>query len=264
MVLEIVALEEVERIALEAGVLVMEVYEREFTVQLKRDASPLTEADLLADAFICSSLKQRYPHIPTMSEEGEQASWEERQTWTCYWCIDPIDGTREFINKNGDFTINIALVCAGEPVLGVVYAPVLKELYGAKKGEGAFKKSFGVTCKAPTVERLPRVCNSFPEEQLRVVTSRSHPSPQTKAHIKALSHETKQVQVLSRGSSLKLCMVASGEADVYPRLGPTMEWDTAAGDAIVRESGKGVYQYGTTIPLVYNKQTLLNPWFEVR
>jgi len=249
-------LDEIEKIALEAGNVIMDIYGRDFSVEYKEDASPLTEADLASNEVILKGL-EKYD-IPVMSEEGRSIPYEVRKEWQYYWCIDPIDGTKEFIKKNGEFTVNIALMHNDEPVLGVVYAPALGDIYKAKQGEGAFKNG----------EKLPLQSNTSPEEKIKVVASKSHLSEETQAFIDAL--ETQAVEQVSRGSSLKLCMVAEGEADIYPRLAPTMEWDTAAADAIVREAGKMTWQYLSdsrdTIhePLRYNKENLLNPWFVVQ
>jgi 3'(2'), 5'-bisphosphate nucleotidase len=187
-----------------------------------------------------------------MSEENRQTPYEERKKWSYYWCIDPIDGTKEFIKKNDEFTINIALIKKDTPVLGVVYAPALDDMYCAKKDEGAYLNG----------QKLPLEINHNQTERLRVVASKSHLSKETQYFIDNLN--TKIIEQVSKGSSLKLCMVASGEADIYPRLAPTMEWDTAAADAIVRESGKMTYSFDTKKPMVYNKENLLNPWFIVK
>lgn len=230
----------------------MQTYNRDFTIEYKEDKSPLTEADTKSNEIICKALEKFYPNIPIMSEENKEVRFNERKDWDYYWCIDPIDGTKEFIKKNGEFTVNIALIHRNTPVLGVVYAPAIDKLYWAKKDEGAFFN--GV--------KLPLKTNSSPKEKLYVVASKSHLSPETQAFIDKL--EAKTVEQVSIGSSLKLCMVATGEADIYPRLAPTMEWDTAAADAIVREAGKMSYQYDSNKPIVYNKQDLLNPWFVVK
>ena len=249
--LESVKLEKVVEVATEAGEAIMEIYQKDFDVEYKKDSSPLTEADRRAHAIIASRLEAMYPNIPLLSEEGKSISYEERKKWNCYWCIDPIDGTKEFIKKNDEFTINIALIEDGEPVLGVVYAPAINELYSAKKGSGAFLNG----------KRLP-IRNNKEKSTLKVVASKSHLSKETQEFIDALGADV--IEQVSRGSSLKLCMVASGEADIYPRLAPTMEWDTAAADAIVRESGKMTYIYDEEQPLQYNKDNLLNPWFVVK
>jgi 3'(2'), 5'-bisphosphate nucleotidase len=195
-----------------------------------------------------------------MSEENKIIDYKVRKNWEYYWCIDPIDGTKEFIKKNDEFTVNIALVHKDAPVLGVVYAPAIDKMYWAKKDEGAFVNG----------EKLPLKTNSTPNKKLFVVASKSHLSSETQEFIDNL--DTKQVKQVSKGSSLKLCMVAEGSADIYPRIAPTMEWDTAAADAIVREAGKMTYQYNSKFniqnlsletPMVYNKENLLNPYFVV-
>ncbi|MBN1838585.1 MAG: 3'(2'),5'-bisphosphate nucleotidase CysQ [Campylobacterales bacterium] len=259
--LESIDIELIKSIALEAGDAIMRIYAKEFSIEYKDDESPLTEADTLSNAIICKALKYHFPTLPLLSEENEAIVYEIRKNWEYYWCIDPIDGTKEFIKKNGEFTVNIALIHKDTPVLGVVYAPALEEMYWAKKGEGAYKNG----------AKLPLHVNPSPKEKLFVVASKSHLSSETQAFIDALP--TKRIEQVSKGSSLKLCMVAEGIADIYPRLAPTMEWDTAAADAIVREAGKMTYQYNSTFniqnsklqkPIVYNKADLNNPWFVVR
>ncbi|ADN08314.1 3'(2'),5'-bisphosphate nucleotidase CysQ [Sulfurimonas autotrophica] len=245
-------LEKIVLIAKEAGDAIMKIYEKDFTIEYKDDKSPLTEADTKANEIICSSLQKLYPNIPIMSEENKQTEYEIRKEWQYYWCVDPIDGTKEFIKKNGEFTVNIALIYKDIPVLGVVYAPAIDEMYKAKKGEGAYKNG----------KKLPLKTNQHPEKKLHVVASKSHLSKETQEFIDNL--KTKEIEQVSKGSSLKLCMVATGEADIYPRLGPTMEWDTAAADAIVREAGKMTFQFENMQPIVYNKENLLNPSFIVK
>ena len=250
--LDSIKLRVIEDIAKEAGSVIMKIYQRDFSIDYKDDNSPLTEADIKANEIICNALKNYYPNIPIMSEENKQTEYNKRKDRELYWCIDPIDGTKEFIKKNGEFTVNIALIQRGTPVLGVVYAPAIDEIYIAKKGDGAFKNG----------ERLPLRVNETPEKKLKVVASKSHLSKETQEFIDSL--QTQEVEQVSYGSSLKLCMVASGEADIYPRMAPTMEWDTAAADAIVREAGKMTYIYESEKPVVYNKEDLLNPWFVVK
>jgi 3'(2'), 5'-bisphosphate nucleotidase len=250
--LEKINIEDVQKIAQEAGDAIMQIYSKDFNIEYKDDKSPLTEADLKSNEIICTKLRELYPEIPIMSEENKQTEYGERQNWDYYWCIDPIDGTKEFIKKNGEFTVNIALIEKDTPVAGIVYAPVLDEMYSAKKGAGAYLNG----------QKLPLTANEKKDELLRVVASKSHLSEETQQFIDAL--DTKNIEQVSRGSSLKLCMVASGEADIYPRLAPTMEWDTAAADAIVREAGKMTYQFENDEPVVYNKKDLLNPWFVVK
>jgi 3'(2'), 5'-bisphosphate nucleotidase len=247
-----IIIEDIKNIALKAGQTIMEIYNKDFQVEYKDDKSPLTEADIKSNEIICKALEELYPNIPVMTEENKQVDYETRKDWEYYWCIDPIDGTKEFIKKNDEFTVNIALIHKDTPVLGVVYAPAIDKMYWAKKDEGSYLNG----------EKLPLKTNSTPEEKLFVVASKSHLSPETQEFIDSL--ESKKIEQVSKGSSLKLCMVATGEADIYPRLAPTMEWDTAAADAIVRESGKMTYQFKLNDPVVYNKKDLLNPWFVVK
>ena len=246
-----IKLEDIVSIAKVAGNAIMEIYNKDFKIEYKDDKSPLTEADTKANEIICKALQKLYPNIPIMSEENKQVKYEIRKNWEYYWCIDPIDGTKEFIKKNGEFTVNIALIHINTPVLGIVYAPAINEMYEAKKGFGAFKNG----------QKLPLYTNDNKDEDIKVVASKSHLSKETKEFIDTI--KTKKIEQVSKGSSLKLCMVAEGVADIYPRLAPTMEWDTAAADAIVIESGKKTYQFESNKPLVYNKEYLLNPWFIV-
>lgn len=252
--LDKINLKEIVNIAKEAGAAIMEIYEKDFTIAYKDDKSPLTEADLKSNEIICSALKNLYPHIPIISEENKEIPYLERKKWDYFWLIDPIDGTKEFIKKTGEFTVNIALIYKDRPILGVVYAPALDDMYFSKKDMGAYKNEV----------RLPVQANAEPEKELNVVASASHLSEETQTFIDELSLSTEKLNLVSKGSSLKLCMVAEGTADIYPRLGPTMEWDTGAAHAIVIESGKQVVQYEDNSPVIYNKENLLNPWFIVR
>ena len=249
-------LEKVVAIAQEAGDAIMEIYARDFQIDYKDDNSPLTEADTKSNEIICEALEKVYPEIPILSEENKAEEYEVRKHWEYFWLIDPIDGTKEFIKKNGEFTVNIALIHKETPVLGVVYAPALGDMYKAKKGEGAFKNG----------QKLPLERNKTPEKSLRVVASKSHLSEETQAFIDDLAKTTKSIEQVSKGSSLKLVMVAEGVADIYPRLAPTMEWDTGAADAVVREAGKMTYQFDNdqSEAVIYNKENLLNPWFVVK
>ena len=251
-------MQKLEQIAKSAGEAVMEIYDTDFEVEFKDDKSPLTLADTRANEIICKSLQELYPDIPLLSEENKSIPYEERKYWVRYWCIDPIDGTKEFIKKNGEFTINIALIENGKPIAGVVYAPAIETIYSAKKGEGAYRN--GV--------KLPIETNDRPDKLLRVVASKSHLSKETQDYIDELAKDTEKIEQVSKGSSLKLCMVAEGSADIYPRMAPTMEWDTAAADAIVRESGAMTYQLSENLEIAgelqYNKENLLNPWFVVK
>lgn len=237
-------------IARAAGVEVMAVYAQPFDVYEKEDQSPLTEADLAAHRCIVAGLHALAPEIPIVSEESEAADYSIRKDWTRFWLVDPLDGTKEFVGRTGEFTVNIALVENGEPILGVVYAPVINLTYGASRGEGAFRISDEETT---SIQVAP------PGETLRVVASRRHGGVETEAYLESLN---RPYQAVTKGSSLKLCMVADGQADLYPRFGPTMEWDTAAADAIVREAGGSVKDLNGD-PLKYGKENLLNPYFMV-
>lgn len=248
-----VNLQEIERVAVMAGKAVMAVYEKDFEVDFKEDESPLTEADLKANEIICRELNSLYPEIPILSEENKEIPYEARKNWNRFWLVDPVDGTKEFIKKNGEFTVNIALIENGTPILGVVYAPALEDLYTGDLENGAFKNG----------ESLPLKVNSNPNESLTVVASRSHLSQETEDFIEGLKENTKNVETISKGSSLKLCLVAEGAADYYPRLAPTMEWDTAAAHAVCLAACKRVFRHDNNEDLTYNKENLLNPWFIV-
>ena len=259
--------------ALRAGGAILEIYKRDFEVEFKADESPLTEADKAAHHIICDALEDT--GLPILSEESKAIDYEDRKDWTKYWLVDPLDGTKEFIKKNGEFTVNIALIEHGRPIMGVVYAPVLKTLYVGIVGEGAFR-AIGDELfqtlekwdgKVPSIgnlaEPLPLSSDLCPPSSaIRVVASRSHLNEETEAFIAELEKKGR-VELVSSGSSLKLCLVAEGSADVYPRIAPTMEWDTAAAQAVVEASGATVVQYGTDEPLAYNKENLLNPYFVV-
>jgi 3'(2'), 5'-bisphosphate nucleotidase len=208
-----------------AGAAIMRIYDAGFTVQRKEDNSPLTSADLESQRVIIEGLTALTPDIPILSEESAQAPWSERQSWRELWVVDPLDGTREFVKRNGEFTINIALVRRHEPVLGVVAAPALGLLYWGARGIGAFSR-------AQDSAQVP-IRISSPETPLRAVGSRSHASAETLVYLARLRpHVMRGI-----GSSLKFCLVASGEADLYPRFGPTSEWDTAAGQALLEAAG---------------------------
>ncbi len=253
---------------LEAGKAIQEVYHSpDFDIQVKKDKSPLTKADRKAHEIIVSGLGQT--GIPILSEEGKHLEYAERKKWGRFWLVDPLDGTKEFIKKNGEFTVNIALVEDGTPVMGIIYAPVLNTLYFAMKGEGAYKLELqDYHDKVFSYEALRKRAQKLPVKQERkqytVVASRSHMSDETMEFIEKLKKEHGELDFISRGSSLKLCMVAEGKADVYPRFGPTMEWDTGAGHAIALESGCQVTLDDGVSNLQYNKENLLNPYFLVR
>ena len=246
----------------------MEVYEdpnADFQVERKADNSPLTIADRRANETITRVLQQM-PY-PTLSEEGKQLPYAERADWKELWIVDPLDGTKEFIKRNGEFTVNIAFVREGVPVMGVIYVPVKKSLYFADETLGAYKVEDIVRIDTDSLKDLTERAVRLPMEEERdtfgVVASRSHCTPETEAYIERMRQEHGRVELRSSGSSLKICLVAEGKADVYPRFAPTMEWDTAAGHAIVRAAGGEIWQAEKHEPLQYNKENLLNPWFIV-
>lgn len=257
------------RASLEAGSEIMSVYtdpNADFEIEKKADNSPLTIADRKSHMVIAARLAST-PY-PVLSEEGKKIPVEERQSWNELWIVDPLDGTKEFIKRNGEFTVNIAYVKNGKPEAGVIYIPVKEELYFADSQYGTYKiEHITQLDSEETVDSLISKAHRLPyqEEAQRssfiIVASRSHLTPETEAYIEEMKQKHQEVETVSKGSSLKLCLIAEGKADVYPRFAPTMEWDTAAGHAIIRAMGKEVYQAGTQHPLVYNKEDLLNPWF---
>lgn len=251
--------------SLEAGDIIMKIYDTAFDVELKEDKSPLTEADKQANDIINSYLKPT--GIPIISEENRQTDYSTRKHWDTCWVVDPVDGTKEFIKRNGEFTVNIALVTNQKPVLGVIYVPATKVLYFSDvNAKIAFKSE--LDSHLTTVEKVletaqPLKPQSLNDELVRVVGSRSHMSEETVEFINSLKSNGKDIEIVSKGSSLKFCLIAEGNADVYPRFAPTMEWDTAAGQAICNALGIDVISKETDKPLLYNKQNLLNPWFLV-
>ncbi len=257
------------RAAIEAGEAILDIYAQDFEVEFKADESPLTSADKAAHNLIVHALEST-PY-PVLSEESEGVTYEERKNWESYWLVDPLDGTKEFIKKNGEFTVNIALIENGVPVLGVVYVPVEQALYFGDQN-GAFKAVQGkhfqsindLLGKLSEVDAFQRLkVSGTPGQPLRVVASKSHCNEETLTFISELEKIYGKAELVSRGSSLKLCMIAEGSADIYPRIAPTMEWDTAAAHAVVVAAGGTVVIYGTTDALVYNKENLLNPSFVV-
>jgi 3'(2'), 5'-bisphosphate nucleotidase len=250
--------------ALLAGKAILKVYKSKDTaIDFKKDKSPLTAADLASHKVIENELRKT-PY-PILSEEGEEMDLQTRLSATHIWIVDPLDGTKEFISGNGEFTVNIALVINCVPVLGVVYAPVTKELYFATDVIGSFKgfvdceKSYKISELISKAQTLP--IYKTVESNYKVVASRSHLTLETQEFIISLEKRHGTVEVTSRGSSLKLCMVAEGKADCYPRFAPTMEWDTAAGHAICKYSGVEVLDWATKKEMRYNKEDLLNNWF---
>ena len=245
-------------VAKDAGSVIMDIYNRDVEVEFKNDRSPLTEADKKSNELIIQSLELFHPNIPIISEENSEISYSERSSWGEFWLIDPLDGTKEFIKKNGEFTVNIALIRDGFPVLGVVYLPVDEILYCAEKGSGAFKE-----VRSGNLSKIFNGVHYDELESIKVVASRSHITDEVKEFVEGLKNEGKEVEMISVGSSLKLCLVAEGSANIYPRFGPTMEWDTGAAQAVVMESGREVLNFETNELLNYNKKSLLNPWFIV-
>lgn len=250
--------------AIRAGQAIMSIYthpDTDWEVERKADNSPLTLADRKSHAVIAEALK--HTPYPVLSEEGEHLPYEVRQQWETLWVVDPLDGTKEFLKRNDEFTVNIALVTKGEPVMGVIYVPATRRLYWGEAGKGAFTAEVDAdTLQPQQAQQLP-LPGATQNRPFRVVASRSHLSAETQEFIDRLKAAHGEVDTVSAGSSLKLCLVAEGKANVYPRLAPTMEWDTAAGHAIARAAGCTVMQAGTTEPLHYNKENLLNPFFVV-
>lgn len=279
--------------SLRAGAEILDVYGTDdFNVRHKADDSPLTLADMRSHELINEALRTAFPDMPVLSEEGRDIPYEERRHWPAFWLVDPLDGTKEFVKRNGDFTVNIAIVEAGQPVLGVVYVPVTDTLYFGLSGTGAYKlmdataaaKDAGLADMAAArgttagerpahtttaLERLITAGKRLPtrsrshSDPVRVVASRSHFTPETGAFVDDLKTRYGSVETVAAGSSIKICLVAEGAADVYPRFGPTMEWDVAAGHAVALESGCRVVVPDTGSAMTFNKPDLLNPWFVV-
>lgn len=255
------------QIAVEAGREIMNVYQRDFTVKHKEDDSPLTEADQRAHNVIVQRLQEVDPDTPIISEEGENFSYEERKYWKSFWLVDPLDGTKEFIKKNDEFTVNIAKIEDGYPSFGVIYVPAKDILYIGGEKLGAYKiikasnyLPFGEK-KLHEIGKELNVNNSKTEAY--VVASRSHMSKETENFIEALKSNYEYVEVISAGSSLKFCLVAEGKANFYPRYAPTMEWDTGAGQAIVEAAGGKVVRYDNQKRFYYNRKNQRNGWFLV-
>ncbi len=241
-----------------AGAKILEVYGRDFEVEYKGDDSPLTEADKAANQIIMAFLDSDYPGTPVISEENREIAYGERRDWRRFWLVDPLDGTKEFIKKNDEFTVNIALVEDGRPVLGVVYQPVNDTLYLGVEQAGAWR-----IAKGGHPQAIVGGPHYLEKDRVQVVASRSHLTPEVEAFVQDLRVQGKEVEFLSAGSSLKLCLVAEGVADVYPRFGPTMEWDTGAAQVVATAAGRQVLDAETRKPLSYNKENLLNPFFIV-
>ncbi|MBU0699313.1 MAG: 3'(2'),5'-bisphosphate nucleotidase CysQ [Pseudomonadota bacterium] len=281
-----------------AGSAILEIYDKHFEIRYKEDRSPLTLADRRSHEIIIQHLEQQTDNpLPILSEEGKDIPFEHRKSWDYFWLVDPLDGTKEFIKRNGEFTVNLALIHKNRPVLGVVYIPVRDVYYFAAEGLGAYRLN-GETGIDLNAERLPErekttllntviarsarlpidsetsesadhstiqpFNHSTKTKPLTIVGSRSHATRELEEFVEVMRKKYQQVEFIAAGSSLKLCLVAEGRADIYPRLGPTMEWDTAAGQAVVEQAEGSVLDAGTDEPLRYNKENLLNPWFIVR
>ncbi len=263
--------------SIKAGAAILEIYNKneDFGIEYKADDSPLTRADKQSHEIIVSFLNAF--NIPVLSEEGRNVPYEERKTWDRLWIVDPLDGTKEFIKRNDEFTVNIALVENNKPIMGVIYIPVKNTLYYASQDIGAYKiednKLIDLISKETESGSRTVSLNRIMDGSVRlsvkqsvgptytIVGSRSHSTPELEAFVKDKKKEYDNVEFVSAGSSLKFCLVAEGRADIYPRLGPTMEWDTAAGQVIAENAGASVIRHDTNGPLTYNKPDLLNPWF---
>jgi len=246
------SIETLKTIARQAGAAILEVYNQDdFGIMIKKDKSPLTAADKAANDVICAGLDALNEQYPIISEENRDVPYEVRKHYSVFWLVDPLDGTKEFIKRNGEFTVNIALISDGRPVFGVVYTPVTNTMYVAAKGSGAFIETDAGE------EKLEAATFAMEDSGLNVVCSRSHLNDETKAFIDKLTSP----DTVSKGSSLKFLILANGEAHLYPRIAPTMEWDTGAAQCVLEEAGGKVVEYETGEPLMYNKEVLLNPFF---
>jgi 3'(2'), 5'-bisphosphate nucleotidase len=248
--------------AIVAGKAIQEIYHSNYTIEHKGDNSPLTAADKRSNAIIEQCLQDT--GLPILSEEGRSITFAQRSQWERYWLVDPLDGTKEFIKKNGEFTVNIALMQGHYPIAGVIYVPDKAVLYFGSKWGGSYKCT-GITEELADWGCVHDVGIKLPLEKqdkvYRIVGSKSHPSEATQAFIQELEKEKGEVEIVSMGSSLKLCLIAEGAADAYPRFAPTMEWDTAAGQAIVESSEAKVINWNEKERMRYNKENLLNDWF---
>lgn len=258
-------LETAVRASVRAGKKIMEIYDTGFDIEYKKDNSPLTLADKASHDIISSYLKPT--GIPVLSEEGKDIGFDERKKWKTFWMVDPLDGTKEFIKRNGEFTVNIALIENEVPVMGIIYIPVQKILYFASETTGALKCE-AIQDEDAGLDQLTNSGNRLPIQNSRknyiIIGSKSHMNAETEAYIGKLKAMHGDVEILSKGSSLKITMVAEGSADIYPRFAPTMEWDIAAGHTIARIAGAKVINHETGNELTYNKESLVNPWFIVR
>jgi len=252
--------------AVRAGEAILEVYRMtDFEVSMKADKSPITLADRRADIIIKEHL--RHTGISLLSEESSDIPFPVRKKWKTYWLVDPLDGTKEFIHRNDEFTVNIALIEIDTPVFGIIYIPVYRQLYFAILNRGAYRLNnvrpgeiSGIQNPGHCIAAAARLPDEPSHKNIRISVSRSHLSPETKQYLKNTYHTTGKIELISSGSSLKFCRIAEGKTDLYPRLGPTMEWDIAAGHILVTEAG-GTVKQPDGGPVIYNKENLLNPWF---
>jgi 3'(2'), 5'-bisphosphate nucleotidase len=248
--------------SLKAGEEILRIYESDFKVEHKEDNSPLTQADKNAHHIISGFLKDT--EFPVLSEEGKDIDYSLRRKWDYFWMVDPLDGTKEFVNKNGEFTVNSALIHKQKSILGVIYVPVTKTLYFAAESVGSFRHEISGILNdniEGIISQSVVLPIEQPERKFTVAASRSHLSEETQMFIDGIKMSHKEIEFISSGSSIKFCLVAEGTVDIYPRFTPTMEWDTAAGQAICEISGKKVVDYNTNKDLLYNKENLKNNWF---
>lgn len=257
------------KIAEKAGSIILPIYRNaSFSIEMKKDHSPLTEADIASHDFICNELRHLYPNIPVISEESHaQYRYSERKKFTYFFLVDPLDGTKEFIKKNGEFTINIALIHKNRPLVGVIHAPVFDVSYYAEDKKGAYKYAKNQHTLLSKTEYVQRNDSNITGEshsnKMTALVSRSHGDKDTELFLKNLRDSGKKIETISVGSALKFGWIAEGKADIYPRFSPSMEWDTAAGHVLINEVGKKLLVSDSQTPLVYNKKSLLNPGFVV-
>jgi 3'(2'), 5'-bisphosphate nucleotidase len=262
------------KVALEAGRSILDIYATGFSVSYKDDHSPLTLADRRSNEIITSRLSAPpFNQFPILSEEGRNVPYKERKNWEYFWLVDPLDGTKEFIRRNGEFNVNIALIKRNRPVAGVIYIPVKDTFYFSAEDSGAYRLTDSeIVNHELSLKELMRKSDRLPlsstqsteaghKSPVKIIASRSHLSQETEDFIRKTKDRHGEVEIISSGSSLKFCLIAEGTADIYPRFGPTMEWDTAAGQCIVEEAGGQIIDAGTQESLKYNKESLLNPWF---
>ncbi len=246
--------------AFAAGEKILEVYNRIFQVEIKTDGSPLTEADNKSHDIIIAKLHSS--QLPILSEEGKSIPYEERKKWNTYWLVDPLDGTKEFIKRNGEFTVNIALMINDVPQVGVIFQPTTGKGWAGIVGVGAYKFNYGNKIFLSQNQKIEFKKNN--ENLVRVIASRSHRTEETEKFIEDINKNGNKVETINAGSSLKFCLLAEGNADIYPRFAPTMEWDTAAGHAILKAVGRNIYIFPEGNEMPYNKPQLINDWFIAR